>query len=454
VIDPLELAERALTHATGEAQVTVVAERSLSSRFARSRPTQATAIDDLTVQILCVGSGRCAGASTNATDREALADTARRAQAALERALSHGEGEGAHPGLPGAEEAPGVATGEPAGMGRPSPKRAGAALERAFAAAAALDLEAFGIWSAGEVLTAIASTSGLRARERVSDAYMKVICRDRRGATGFAAHTSPDSAQIDGGSLVAQAAARVGRGEAAELEPGSYPVVLSPAAVGTLLEFLAGLGFNGQAHVEGRGALSGRLGTRVAAPCIDLADAPGHAGTLRHTFDAEGVRKRPLDLIQDGVAHAVAHDRSSAARAGAHSTGHALAPGGSPEGAWPTNLVLAGGGARDEQELMAGIERGLYVTRLWYVNPVHERDVLLTGVTRDGTMLIEDGELRGPVRDVRFTDSVLRLLAHTEELTSTAHLVSEGEFYGRRAAVATLCPALRAGGFVVTGPAG
>jgi predicted Zn-dependent protease len=152
----------------------------------------------------------------------------------------------------------------------------------------------------------------------------------------------------------------------------------------------------------------------------------------------------------------VTHDRRSAARAGlgpGASTGHALAPGGSPDGPQPTNLVLAGGGAADEGELVAGVERGLYVTRLWYVNPVHSQQTLVTGVTREGTFLIEDGQLVGPLRDLRFTDSVLRLLSDTDELAASQSLVSAGEFYGRRFATGVACPAVRAHGFRITGAA-
>ena len=136
---------------------------------------------------------------------------------------------------------------------------------------------------------------------------------------------------------------------------------------------------------------------------------------------------------------------------GARSTGHAVEAGGSPEGPIPTSLVLGGGSATDEAALAAPIERGIYVTRLWYVNAVHERQVLLTGMTRDGTFLIEDGRIGRPVRDVRFTDSVLRILEETEDLTAATQLVSEGEFYGRRYANGVVCPALRARGFRVTG---
>jgi PmbA protein len=116
----------------------------------------------------------------------------------------------------------------------------------------------------------------------------------------------------------------------------------------------------------------------------------------------------------------------------------------------PRNLVLAGGGADDEAELIAPVERGLYVTRLWYLNPVRAKETLVTGVTREGTFLIEDGRIAGPAREVRFTDSVLRLLSATEALTCRPRLVGTTQFYGPRFAYGVVCPALRASGFRVT----
>jgi predicted Zn-dependent protease len=214
------------------------------------------------------------------------------------------------------------------------------------------------------------------------------------------------------------------------------------------------LAFNGLAHAEGRGALVGRLGTQVAAPAVKLLDAPG-VGPLPRRFDAEGVRKLSLPLIEDGVATAVVHDTRSAAIAGggAVSTGHALEPGGSAWGPAPTNLILDGGDAGSVDELAAPIERGLYLTRVWYLNVAHERSATLTGVSREGTFLIEDGRIARPLRDIRFTDSVLRLLEATQALTSCARLVSEAEFYGTRFASGAVVPALRADGFRVTGGA-
>jgi predicted Zn-dependent protease len=191
----------------------------------------------------------------------------------------------------------------------------------------------------------------------------------------------------------------------------------------------------------------------VVAPSINLSDSPRFPATLPHAFDAEGVPKNPMPLIQDGVAHAVVHDTRSAALAGTRSTGHALQPGGSPWGAFPTNLVLVGGGAADEAELCAPIERGIYVTRLWYTNAVRWNETLITGVTRDGTFLIEDGRIAAPIEDLRLTDSILRVLEGTQALTQKQVLWNEGEFYGRRLANGVVCPAVRLAGMRFTGGA-
>jgi predicted Zn-dependent protease len=149
-------------------------------------------------------------------------------------------------------------------------------------------------------------------------------------------------------------------------------------------------------------------------------------------------------LIAGGVATGVVHDtRSAALVEGASSTGHALAPGGSSWGSMPTNMVMAGGAAADEAELCRPIERGVYVTRLWYTNVIRPNEVLITGVTRDGTFLIEDGRIAAPLEDLRLTDSVLRVLERTEALTAAHRLWNEGEFYGRRFAAGTVAPAIR-----------
>ena len=443
---PLDLAEQALAQVRGGdgALATVVRERSLLLRYARSRPTQSTAVDDLTVELAVLRDGHVGRSSTNGTDAEALARCAGRAADAAAAAARSGPG--AFPGFPRPARARSQ-EGQEAEPATLDPAAGARALDAAFAAAASAGVEAHGAWTEGEVETAVASGDGGDAVERVSDAFMKVVCIAPSGRSGYAAATAPVARALDPAALAQRAAAKAGmREEPASLDGGEYTVVMEPHALAVLLEELATCAFNGLAHHEGRGALSGRLGEQVAAPLVNLSDSPRYRGGLRRAFDAEGVPKRPLPLIQDGVAHRVVHDTRSGALAGAASTGHALEPGGSSEGPEPTNLVMAGGGGTDEDELCAPVERGVYVTRLWYQNLVRPTESLVTAVTRDGTFLIEDGRVTRPLVDMRLTDSVLGILARAEALSRQPLLTSEGEFYGRRFAYGTVCPAIRANG--------
>jgi predicted Zn-dependent protease len=443
-VSVLALAERALAAAPRGVEVLarVVRERSLLMRYAASRPTQSTAVDDLTVELAVLRDGHVGRATTNLTDDAALAACGRTASGIAE-AAARAASAGAYPGFPAPAE-PRAHDGHDEATATLEPAVGGAALETTFAVAAAAGVEASGVFSAAETHEAVASSAGTAVADRATDVFMKVVCTGPEGRSGYASATGRAARQLDPRALAARAAAKAAvPGAPAALEPGELPVVLEPHAVGTLLELLGATAFNGLAHAEGRGALCGRLGWRVVAPCINLADSPRFAGTLPRAFDAEGVPKAPLPLIQDGVAHAVVHDTRSGALAGAASTGHALAPGGSSEGPSPTNLVLIGGGAADEAELCRTIERGVYVTRLWYANVVRPVESLVTAVTRDGTFLIEDGEPTRPLADLRLTDRVLDLLAGAQALTARATLTSEGEFYGRRFPSGTVCPALR-----------
>jgi predicted Zn-dependent protease len=439
----LELAERALEAApAGDALVQVSGERSLTMRFAGSRPTQSTDIDDLTVLVALARDGRVGTATTNLTDEDGLRECGRAAAAAAEAAARSG-GPGEFPGFPpGGEVRP--HNGFDAETADLDPTAGGAALDAVFAVCAQRRVEAHGVWSAAESTTAVASRAGAHESERTTDAFMKVTAFGPGGRSGYAETTAAALGKVDPRALAERAARKAAFGGApAKLPPGEYPVVLEADAVGTLLEWLGALAHNGLAYAEGRSALCDRLGERVTAARINLSDSPRFSRTLPRAFDAEGVPKAPLPLIQDGVAHRVVHDTRSASLCGESSTGHALAPGGDSFGPVPANLVLIGGGADDETELALPIERGIYVTRLWYTNPVREKETLLTGVTRDGTFLIEDGRVTRPLEDVRMTDSILRVLDCCEDLGRSARLVSEGEFYGRRFAYGVVCPPLR-----------
>ena len=297
------------------------------------------------------------------------------------------------------------------------------------------------------------AVAGRVATDRVTDAFAKVVAFAPNGRSGYAAGAAASEDELDPIGLADRAAAKAcAPGPEVVLAPGTYTTVWEPHATRELLWVLGESAFDGLAYTEGRGALSGALGRRVAAAGVNVADSPRHPATLPRAFDAEGVTKGALPLIQDGVAAGVVHHRRSAALAGVRSTGHALSPG-DADGPRTTNLVMAGGGARDEAELCAGVERGIYVTRLWYTNVLRERDATFTAVTRDGTFLIEDGRITRPVADMRITEGALDVLGRVQALGARTVLAGDGEFYGPRFAQGIVCPALRAHHVRFTGSA-
>jgi predicted Zn-dependent protease len=442
-VSVLDIAEAAVAATPeGDALAHVTHERSLLLRFAGNRPTQSTAIDDLTVELSVVVDGHIGRAATNETDPDALTECAARAVLVAEAGAAATRPQ-SYPGFQ-APDSVQPHHGHDRATAALDAAGGGAALATAFATAERHGLEAHGVWTVAEDERAVATRSG-GVLDRTTDALMKVICLAPGGRSGYASRAAVAEAEIAAEPLAERAAAKaLAPGPLEELPPGDYPVVLEARAVGALLDLLGETALDGLAYGEGRGALVGRLGHEVAAPAINLADSPRSPATLPRAFDAEGTSKRPLALIEDGVARGVVHDNRSAALLGTESTGHAVAPGGDDEGPRPTNLVLAGGGAADLDELCAPIERGVYVTRLWYENVVRPKETLITAVTRDGTFLIEDGKVARPLRDLRLTDSVLGILARVEDLTAGQELTSEAEYYGRRFAYGQVAPALRA----------
>jgi len=228
-----------------------------------------------------------------------------------------------------------------------------------------------------------------------------------------------------------------------DLDAGRYPVVLEPSAVSTLVGFLSFIGLGGRQIVEERSPLSGRAGERVAAPAVTLVDDAARDGTLGIPFDFEGVRRRRVAMIDGGVFKSGVFDLRTAKQAGTTTTGHAL-PAPNPEGPFPLNVFMEPGDATLE-EMIASTERGLLVTRFHYTNVVHPVESTITGMTRDGTFLIEDGEVKHPVKNFRFTQSILEALRDTTMIGRETELASEFFFSASRV------PALQVGSFNFSG---
>ena len=196
-----------------------------------------------------------------------------------------------------------------------------------------------------------------------------------------------------------------------ETEPGAYTVVLAPTAVIELIEFLNYLGFGGKAYEEKRTFTAGKMGQTLFDPRITLIDDPFAHEVAGPGFDPEGQPRKPLTLIKNGKIEAVAYDRKTARGAEKDSTGHAnMPPASNP---MPGNVVLQAGDDNLEN-MIATTERGIYVTRFWYSNVVDPKQAIITGMTRDGTFLIENGKLSRPLRNMRYNESLLKAFSNIE----------------------------------------
>lgn len=207
------------------------------------------------------------------------------------------------------------------------------------------------------------------------------------------------------------------------LPPGSYPVILEPAAVGLILGYLGWYTFNGKAVHEGRSYLAGKLGQPIIDPRLSVWDDAMDPRTIGVTFDFEGVPKRKTMLIDQGVARAAVYDRRTAKLAGTTSTGHAL-PQPNAFGAVPANLFLSPGTATVD-EMLASTERGVLVTRFHYVRVVDPVRTIITGMTRDGTFLIEGGRIVAGIKNVRFNQSMIETLASVDAIGAAGALSGE-----------------------------
>jgi predicted Zn-dependent protease len=270
--------------------------------------------------------------------------------------------------------------------------------------------------------TAIAQAT-TRGSSRAHDstlATFKVWALETAGAGGAAGygghvHRDVDALDLEGETARAIQIAKASK-DPGSLDAGTYDVVMEPAAVAELLEWLGAIAFGAPELEQGTSALSGRFGERITGQAITIEEDPLDPSELGVAlpFDREGTWRVKVPLVERGIAKSVLYDRTYAARMNAPaSTGSALA-----DNVGPCSLHLAAGDAASTEELLAGMKRGLYVCRLHYVNGLLEpRRAVMTGLTRDGCFLVENGKIARAVGNMRFTDSFLDALERSDGMT-------------------------------------
>jgi predicted Zn-dependent protease len=408
------------------------------TRFAASSIHQSTWREDTGIRIRAVSGGRVGVASTNEFTKEG----ARRAADSAKEMAEVASPDPLFPGL--APEAPTEAADRFDDVTASTTPEQRADTIRSLVAQCADGFHAAGAYDTSAAEVGLVNTDGQFSYAANTQASITTVVSGGDGGSGFAEQLAGSSGEIDAEGVGRRAAGKAGDSQRPQdLDPGDYQVVLEPPAVATLVAFLAYMGLGGRSLIEGRSCFAGREGEQVAAPSISIYDDALSPETLGLPFDFEGTPKRRVDLIRDGVFVDAVYDRRSGRQVGKESTGHALPPP-NPEGPFPLNLFMAPGDASVE-EMIAATDRGILVTRFHYSNVVHPKESIITGMTRDGTFLIEGGAVQHPVKNFRFTQSIIEALRAVEMVGRDTSLASEFFFAASRV------PALKIAGFRFTG---
>ena len=257
---------------------------------------------------------------------------------------------------------------------------------------------------------AVANTRGVGAYAPGSLAYLRALVLGDQGS-GYAEDLAWRADLLDAEAVADRASTKCALDrDRVQLAPGDYEAVFEELAVAEILRIVSLTGLGGQSVREGRSFMAGRIGERVTGERFSLFDDPLDPRTLGVPFDVEGTPKLRVALVEGGVARGPVYDRASAKAMGARSTGHAADPSRYASGGHAGNLTMSGGSATRE-ELIGAVARGILITRFHYTNTPDPRAATMTGTTRDGTFLIENGKITRALANVRYTMSALELFA-------------------------------------------
>ncbi len=390
------------------------------TRFANNGIHQNMAEHGLNVSIRTAVDGRTARVTTNRVDEDSL-------RAALENslALAASQPKDAHllP-LPGKQKYRAIRRFVGATAALTAEERA-RAVKRACDLAEMRGQMAAGIFQSGQSQTVLCNSQGLCASYRQTQAEFSVTMQ-QGAAASWAKANAADVRAIDPIGLAKRASEKAERAQnPVELAPGKYTVILEPAAVLDLVGFLF-YDFAATAAEDKRSCFSGRLGKKLFGKNITITDDVYHEEQLGPPFDGEGMPRQRVVLVDKGVLRNLVYSRRSAKVAQARPTGHGF-PLPNEYGEAAMNLVIAGGDSSVE-EMVRTTDRGLLVTRLWYIREVDPYEKIMTGMTRDGLFLVERGQIGRGVRNFRFNQSILEMLANVELLGATQRASGEESF--------------------------
>jgi PmbA protein len=419
------------------------------TRFANNTIHQNVAEENHVVSVRTVFGGKTARAFTNKFDEESLRQVVRSAES-LARVQ--------HPDpdllpMPNAEEVAGesdaVRTGEAPVPTRTVPSRhfeatAGITpeqraegVQKIVGVAAKHDLTTAGVFSSGESFEGIFNSRGLSKWHMQTSAEVAITML-AADSSGWQKANSPDVTHLDPLALAEIAAQKaLDSARPREIFPGKYTVILEPAAVLDIVGFMF-WDFSGMSILDQRSFLTGRIGTKLFGDNITIWDDVAHPLQAGSPFDGEGMQRQKVRLVENGIVRRVVYARATAERMKRSeyrdkvgpiaATGHGFAlP--NEMGEMPLNIVFAPvADPRTVEQMIASTERGVLVTRLWYIREVEPFEKMLTGMTRDGTFYVENGRVQGGIRNFRFNESLIHVLSNVEAMSAPVRSCGEESF--------------------------
>ena len=436
--NPLELCDRVLGMVAPGVEALVSASTGTSSltRFANSTIHQNVSEDATGVFVKVAVDGRVAGGSTTSLDDEAL----RRLVDRVTDAARLRPADPDWPGMASSAPAPDVDHWDDATADADPAARA--EVVKAFVDAGPKGSEAAGFCSTSAARSALATTAGQRIEGRYTQAVVDGMHR-RNTVEGVGHQCAVRLADLDGAAQGRSAAAKVVDGDLVEIDPGQYEVVLEPRAVTSMLAFLGVYGFGAKAMRDGMSFA--RLGEAQFDEKLTIRDDVSHEASTGVAYDADGSPRQTIDLVRAGVTTSLAHDRKTAKAMGAESTGHAT--GVDAFGPMPVNVVVEPG---DTDDVIADVERGLLVSSFHYTRVLDPRTLVVTGLSRGGLFLIDNGKVGSAVANLRFTQSYVGALGPGRVLGVGSRPAAIRSEFG---ASTSVTPALRLAAWNFTGGA-
>ena len=422
------------------AEVTLLFNDAALTRFANNIIHQNVAERDAEVTLRFFIGKQIGTASTNRLDEVGLDELVNRAKANARTSPEDPN----YPGLPEPEAYKHVAAWDQR-TAEFSPEKRARAVGAVCQMAVEKGLNASGALSTGSGGLVVANTEGVFTYHTQTNADFQTVVMSN-DSSGRAQESAWKVDELSVEALGREAIETAQRGHnPVKIEPGEYTVIFEHYVTEDLISSLIFYGMGAQALQEGRSWMNDRLGQQLMSPLVSIWDDGSDVHGSPLPFDFEGVPKQRVDIVKKGVVMGPVYDRYSGAKMGKPSTGHATPINLRGFGPLAMNLFMATGDVSVE-DMIASTKKGLYINRFWYTRLVHPRDCVITGMTRDGVFMIEDGEVAYPVKNLRYTMPYVQALANVEAVGKASHLLV-GEYGGLSACV----PALKVKGFNFTG---